>query len=143
MTIRVKVTATINPTEDEEKVLKAIKNLVNQDKIGKMNIIKNREKQEILIEGNLDLLFPLKNKIALRRIQPQARLLLIKNKRDNSSYLLLNKQVAYVNNVSLCESRYESPLGPITIEIICDDSEELDLAIMWLTEELNMLSLSG
>ncbi len=142
MGIRIRITADINPTESEEKVVRAIKNLIgNQEKIA-IEIVDKDAKKVAIVNGELNLLSYLKQKILIKQIQPLVRIILFRNKRETTSYILLNKQAAYADRIVVCESQYESPLGPIKIEIIGDEEEDLDLAIYWLTEDVERVYVS-
>ncbi|MHA1589988.1 MAG: RNA-binding domain-containing protein [Candidatus Njordarchaeales archaeon] len=135
MSIKIKIYCTINPTEDEEKVMKALNNIANLEKAV---IIDKRQEDSFIkvsIEGKLDILTKFKRKITHRRLADLIRVMLKKNRVGRRTYLLLNKQVAFVGKISLCETRSESPLGPITIEIIGDKEDEIDSAIAWLIYE--------
>jgi len=142
MTIKVRISAEIYPTEEEEKVVKALNNIIDIEKARKIEKIKENILEKVFIEGPLDILSKLKTKIAIRHIQIHTRQLLLYNRNNNSSYLFLNKQAAFSNNVSLCESRNESPLGPIMIELSGETDKDLDAAIVWLTEGIEYNSLA-
>ena len=135
LAVKIRVIVEVYPTEEEERVLQAIKNVVSYNNLEqkKVTVLGNNTKR-IIFEGLLISLSKLKTKIAIKRIQEHVRNFLLKNTTQNSSYLFLNKQAAYAGNVALCETRNESPLGPITIELIAEDSDELYSAIVWLTE---------
>lgn len=141
MRIMVKINAEIYPTESDEKVLTALRNIINSHRDMTYRTVIKNEKKEIIIEGGLHLLDNLKRKISLKQIQPLIRIILFKNKRNSSSYILFNKQAAYVNRIVVCESPHESPLGPIKVEIIGEEEEDLDLAIYWLTEDTELSEL--
>jgi predicted RNA binding protein with dsRBD fold (UPF0201 family) len=57
------------------------------------------------------------------------RRMLLYNKVADTTYFLLNKQAASAGVVVVIEDVKESPLGPISITIDC---EELDALICWL-----------
>jgi len=132
--IKVRLQCTVNPTENEEKVLRALKNISDFEE----NVNMKRKSREyfvdIVIEGDLSILRKLRNKIK-GRSRDLARMLLFKNRVGKRTYLLINKQVAYVGKISFCETRNESPLGPIVIEIIGDSEDEIDSMVAWIVQE--------
>ena len=67
----------------------------------------------------------------LRRemILDAARAVLLRGLQGNTITFHLNKQVAYVGHISFSQPVGESPLGPIRVEIRCDDPRGL---IDWL-----------
>ncbi len=134
MNIHIIITATVNPTENEDKVLHAIRNLVDGHGNIKIKVL-GIAKKEIIVDGGPELLSNLKHEISVRQIQPLVRNLLLKNKIETTSFLLLNKQALYANRIVICESPSESPLGPVKIKIETNSKEDLDLIIYWLTEE--------
>jgi len=142
MGIRIKISADINPTEDEEKVLHTIKNLIGTHKKIDAKILERINKKEINLEGGLELLGNLKREITIRQLQPLVRAILFRNKRETTSFILLNKQALYANHIVICDSPSESPLGPIKIEINGDKEEDLKLAIYWLTEDSDLIRIS-
>ncbi len=67
----------------------------------------------------------------LRRelILDAARKVLLRGIREDTIAFYLNKQVAYVGHLSFSQPTGESPLGPIRVEIECDNPRQL---IDWL-----------
>ena len=126
--IKVSIETIINPTEDIDKIKKAIENFflnINYEEI-------STNKKKILIgrtEG-LRSLKKLQTSLRLERIRDAARSVLFKGLKENSITFYLNKQVAFVSHISFSKQESESPLGPIKIKIQSDNSREL---IDWLT----------
>ena len=81
----------------------------------------------------LDGLTKLQNLLRRERIRAAARGVLFEGLRENSITFYLNKQVAFVGHLSFSEPVGESPLGPIKIEIHCDNPKEL---IDWLAPRI-------
>jgi predicted RNA binding protein with dsRBD fold (UPF0201 family) len=129
--INVHIEVEINPTEDSEKVKRAIENV-----FGKVDFeIKPQQRGSLLtaeIKG-LDGLTKLQNLLRRERIRAAARGVLFEGLRGNSITFYLNKQVAFVGHLSFSEPVGESPLGPIKIEIHCDNPKEL---IDWLAPRI-------
>jgi len=125
--VKVYVEAEVNPTESEEKVRRAIENV-----LGNINLkLKPSHKGSILVgeEENLESLSKLYNLLRRERIRDAARTVLFKSLKDNTISFYLNKQAAFAGHVSFSEATGESPLGPIHIRITCDKPREL---IDWL-----------
>jgi predicted RNA binding protein with dsRBD fold (UPF0201 family) len=129
-TVTVHVEVDVNPTEDEEKVKKAISNIVGNPTFS----------SEAAFQGSIlkaeaqgqESLTKFRNILHNDRIRDAARKLLNKAIRDNKISFYLNKQVAYAGHVSFCEESAESPLGPIRVVIEADAPREL---VEWLAEK--------
>lgn len=129
--ISVRIEVEINPTEDSEKVKRAVENI-----FGQVNFeIKPQQRRSLLIAETkgLDGLTKLQNLLRRERIRSAARRVLFEGLHGNSIVFYLNKQVAFVGHVSFSEPVAESPLGPIKIEIHCDNPKEL---IDWLAPRI-------
>jgi len=127
--ISVHIEVEINPTEDSEKVKRAVENI-----FGKVEfVIKPQQRGSLLIAETrgLDGLSKLQNLLRRERIRAAARAVLFEGLRGNSIIFYLNKQAAFVGHVSFSEPIAESPLGPIKIEINCTNPREL---VDWLTK---------
>jgi hypothetical protein len=124
----VEVEAMIYPTEDRDKVLAAIGNVVTVSDISdlevrpRIHIIRGKSSGKACLEK-------LQTLVAQVRIRSAARALLFSAITDNGFEFHLNKQVAFANHVSFCSVEGESPLGPITIKIKCSDPTAL---VDWL-----------
>jgi len=125
--IRVQVEADINPTENEEKVKSAVENM-----FGNLELEVKPQRQKSLLVGRgkgMEALTKLYNLLRRERIRDAARGALYDGLSGKSVIFYLNKQVAYVGHVSFSKPVAESPLGPIRVEIQCDNPREL---IEWL-----------
>jgi len=69
------------------------------------------------------------NLLRRERIRDAARAVLFGGMSERTIVFYLNKQVAYVGHVSFSQPVGESPLGPIRVEIECDNPREI---IDWL-----------
>lgn len=126
--ISVNVETKVNPTEDVKKVERAVKNffpmittkLISID-TGSLMVAKGTGK-EILTEFY--------DSLRRERILHAARRILFKGLYEDSFTFYLNKQAAFVERISFCEPISESLLGPIKVQIICDDPKKV---IDWLT----------
>ena len=129
--INVHIEVEINPTEDSEKVKRAVENM-----FGKVTFeIKTQQYGKLLTAETkgLDSLTKLQNLLRRERIRSAARGVLFDGLHGNSIIFYLNKQVAFVGHVSFSEPVAESPLGPIKIEIRCENPKEL---IDWLAPRI-------
>ena len=126
--MKVFVQAEINPTEDPEKVRRAVENLFSNLTIR----IQPRNAGGLLIgEGEgLDALTKLYNLLRRERICDAARGVLRSGVVGKTITFHLNKQVAYAGHISFSKPVGESPLGPITVRIECENPQKL---IDWLT----------
>ena len=116
------ISARVNPSEDPEKVKKAIINLTDPKDEIKVEMMQDIIKVEAGEYTLKKLLQAIKDKdmtyLMLR--------LLNENKKGDRFFLMLNKQAAFVSRVVMCDDPQESPLGPITIEF---DNESIKYVI--------------
>lgn len=125
--ISVYIKAEVNPTEDVEKVRRAVENI-----LGNVEFEVKPQRQGSVLVGKakgLDGLTKLQNLLRRERIRDAARGVLFEGLSGKSMTFYLNKQVAYVSHVSFSRAEAESPLGPIKVQIRCDNPREL---IDWL-----------
>jgi len=111
--ISVYIEVEINPTEDPEKVKRAVENV-----FGQVDFEVKPQKRGSLLTAEtkgLDGLTKLQNLLRRERIRTAARGVLFEGLRGNSIIFYLNKQVAFVGHVSFSKPVAESPLGPIKI----------------------------
>ncbi|MEM0026327.1 MAG: RNA-binding domain-containing protein [Ignisphaera sp.] len=125
----IRIEAEVRPTEDLNKVIKAIKNIFNFRNI-KVEELGNERKLIIIEENNVEALTKLRDILRRQRILDTARNILLKNYKGNVIEVKLNKQAAYQGIVSFVDSDNESPLGPINMVI---SSDKIELIIDWLT----------
>lgn len=125
--ISVQVEADVNPTENEDKVKRAVENVFSNLELE----VKSQRQGSLLIGRgkDMDSLATLYNLLRREKIRDAARRVLYGGLSGKSIVFYLNKQVAYVGHVSFSNPFGESPLGPIKVEIHCDDPLEL---IDWL-----------
>jgi predicted RNA binding protein with dsRBD fold (UPF0201 family) len=143
--ISVKVSASVYPTEDPEKIIKAISSLFTGIELQNENVNSTEPDKGVSPsffikgEGGLDLLFTLHGLIRREQIIDSIRNKVF-NKGLSSEGLsvsfLLNKQAAFVGIPSVPAE--EEPLGSIEVTIRADSSEEMERLFEWLlplTEE--------
>lgn len=125
--ITVKVEVEVNPTEDLEKVKQAVENL-----FGKVDYEVRPLRRGVLLvakTGGMAGLTKLYNLLRRERVRDAARSVLFGGLSGKSITFHLNKQVAYVGHVSFSKPVAESPLGPIKVQVTCEDPGGL---IDWL-----------
>jgi len=125
--IEVRIEVDVNPTEDLEKVKQAVENILGRVEFE----VKQRKRGRLLAaqakgESGLAKLY---NLFRRERIRDAARGVLFEGLREKSIAFNLNKQVAYAGHISFSQLTGESPLGPIKVQISCEDPREL---IEWL-----------
>lgn len=81
----------------------------------------------------MDGLTKLYNLLRRERIRSAARRVLYDGMGEKIVVFYLNKQAAFVGHVSFSQAVGESPLGPIKVEILCDDPQEV---INWLAPRM-------
>lgn len=125
ITIRIEVE--VHPTEDLDKVKRAVENI-----FGRVEYETKPYSHGFLLIAKTkgtDGLTKLYNMLRRERIRDAARTVLFKGLTENTITFYLNKQVAYAEHLSFSNATAESPLGPIKVEITCDNPIEL---INWL-----------
>jgi predicted RNA binding protein with dsRBD fold (UPF0201 family) len=121
--IQVNIEAQINPTEEPEKVKQAVENV-----FGPINFkLKPKTWGQLLTAQTTGTegLTKLSNLIKRAQIITAARKVLRRSSTDDSITFYLNKQVAYAGHISFSQQTAESPLGPIKVEIRCDNPRKL------------------
>jgi predicted RNA binding protein with dsRBD fold (UPF0201 family) len=122
-----RVTCEIRPTEDKDKVVKAVTNLFN---LSKIEIIEDYPYNKLVGESDkIESLVKLHRLLRQERILDAFRNVLLNNKAGNTTEFKLNKQSAYVGRATLVTLDSESPLGPIVVRIV---SDKIDEVIDWL-----------
>ena len=125
--VEVTVEAEVNPTEDINKVRVAVHKVM-----GELNleVLEEGDAKRLVGRGKgLETLFWFHELLRRELILDAARKVLFRGLRENTVTFYLNKQVAYVGHVSFSQPVGESPLGPIRVEIQCDNPQNL---IEWL-----------
>jgi predicted RNA binding protein with dsRBD fold (UPF0201 family) len=128
--VTVSIDVDINPTEDEEKVKKAINNIL-YNPIFTSEPAFQGYKLKVAAQGQASLT-DFRNLLRNDRIRDAARKVLYRATRDDKISFYLNKQVAYAGHVSFSEENAESPLGPIHVTIETAAPKQF---IDWLAEK--------
>ena len=127
--VYIRIETEVRPTEDLEKVLKALKNLFIFKNI-KTEDLGSERKLIIIEETSLETLRKMYNAMRRQRILDTARSIFLKNLKGETIEVKLNKQAAYQGIVSFVDSDSESPLGPISVVI---SSKNINAIIDWIT----------
>jgi predicted RNA binding protein with dsRBD fold (UPF0201 family) len=129
-TVIVHITTDVNPTEDEEKVKKAINNILYNPTF--TSEVAFQEHKLVATAQGQTSLTNFRNLLRNDRIRDAARKILYRAIRDDKISFYINKQVAYAGHVSFSEENAESPLGPLHVVIETVAPKEL---IDWLAEK--------
>ncbi|MEO9363768.1 MAG: RNA-binding domain-containing protein [Nitrososphaera sp.] len=125
--IEVKVEAAVNPSEDPQKVIGAIENVIErcspEFRYGSRVIGRAAGSESLSI---------IYEQVRSRSTMGVLRRMLIDNRAGTGTWFLLNKQAATAGIAAVIEDEQESPLGPIRVTINC---EELDALTDWLVPE--------
>jgi len=121
MKYEMKAKTSLNPTEDVDKVIKALSNMFDYDEL---EIADNY----ISIIGGKDSLLKLKEALKKRKIRNTARKIMTKDAHDQVVIFKLNKQTAYTGVVNFSDENI-SPLGVINVKIEVNNLEQF---IDWL-----------
>ena len=118
--------ATVSPSEDPEKVLQAVKNIV-----GEAQFNTNAGPHSVrLVTEDPRALVHIRDQLRDRHVRSAARRQMLLKRSGRTTSLMLNRQAATAGVVALCGSPEESPLGPIYLTV---ESKDIDAAIDWLT----------
>lgn len=125
--MKIRVEVEIRPTEDEEKVKRAVLNFFTPSTMR----VEERGNRRILIAeaDGPDALKKLHLKLREQRILDAARSMLIRWSDSHKVTFYLHKQAALMDYITFCLPEGESPLGPVKVEISEADSRAV---IDWL-----------
>lgn len=129
--ITISVETEINPTEDKEKVERAVANIFDNTS-AENNPSYRGSTLNAKAEGR-EAIVKFRNLLSLDRIRAAARKVFFGGLRENTIRFYLNKQVAFAGHVSFSEENSESPLGPIKVTIECENPLQL---IDWLAPRI-------
>ena len=117
--------AIVNPSESQAKVMTALSNIVKDAETSFAD-----ENRVYLKASGVGCLETVRQQLRERQVRGVARRLLLDNRSEDTTWIYLNKQAAFIGKVALCDESTESPLGPITLTIT---SPDLDALIDWLS----------
>ena len=137
--IQVRVETPLNPTEDSDKVTRAVHNLFPNAKLHEKRTDERHAKLEATMSSLQDL-ENLKTILCQEVIRDAARRILLQSLSGSTIVVYLNKQAAFAGKASFCERYDESPLGPITLTITVENPVEL---VDWLAPSSRARQRSG
>ncbi len=126
--MKVEIWTLANPTENEDVIKKAIKNIFPGVTL---ETRENEGQKKLIGQGDIALLKNMHTLLREEQIIDTARGQLGKSIEGGSTQFIINKQVATVSRLNF--PAVEEPLGSIHINIITDCSSDLELIIDWLT----------
>jgi len=118
--------AEVSPSEDPEKVLQAMKNVVGE---AECDIATDYHSVRLVTEDPKALAH-IRDQLRDRHVRAAAGRQMILKSSGLSTSLMLNRQAAAAGVIALCGSPDESPLGPVYLNI---ESERIETLIEWLT----------
>lgn len=128
MTIVVAVSASVHETESPEKVVRAVKNIFPRLEV---KLVSESGENRLEAEGEgKESLERFRKILSSRKIRSAAKSIMLEGKAGRGLTFHLHKQAAFGGQVSFCESRMESPLGPIRVTLSGSDPDEI---VKWLT----------
>ena len=125
-TSRVELRATVSASEDPQKVLAAMRQV-----LGDCDYSVDEAATSIRLRSTSSrCLQRLHDQLRDRHVRDAARRLMLASLEGSVLPLKLNRQAAAAGVLALCSNAVESPLGPLNLEIETDAPEKL---IDWLT----------
>ena len=125
--VEIKAEAAVNPSEDAQKVITAIENVIErcypEFRYGSRAVGRARGTEPLAL---------IYEQIRSRSAMGVLRRMLLDNRSGDTTWFYLNKQAAAAGIAAVVEDEQESPLGPIKVTIDC---EELDSLVDWLVPE--------
>jgi len=123
---KVELRATVSPSEDPQKVLAAMRQV-----LGDCDYTVDEGATSISLRSSSSrCLQKLHDQLRDRHVRDAARRLMLASLEGRVLPLKLNRQAAAAGVLALCSNAVESPLGPLNLEIETEAPEKL---IDWLT----------
>jgi uncharacterized protein len=123
MKCKVEAKTHVSPTEDPDKVIKALSNIFDYEEL-------DIGKDYVIISGECSILNYMKELMEKTKIRDTARKIFLKGAKNNKIRFKLSKQAAYTGRINLVEENL-SPLGEINVQIKTKDTKQ---TIEWLCE---------
>lgn len=131
---RVRVEAEVRPTEDVEKVKRAVLNIIAADHVS-VEDYGNGYMLVIAESYSLRGLARLHERLRAERILDAARSYMLRGIDRDTLVFKLNKQAAYVGRISFIDIDSEAPMGPIVVTIEHANPREV---VDWLAPPTRM-----
>lgn len=123
ITCKIEMFCSVNPSEDPEKVKKAISNIFPYSTVKSETSTVSAQSKEL---KSFEKIF---ETIQSKQSQKTYRKYLEKNLDNSTTWFYLNKQAAFAEKIAICEEAEESPLGPIKVILT---SSNIDGIIDWI-----------
>ncbi|RLF15409.1 MAG: hypothetical protein DRJ97_04070 [Thermoprotei archaeon] len=124
---RVTVTVELHPTEDEDKVRRAVENVLEASE---WRVEEEGDGLKRLVAAStLHGLNRMREKLRRQRTLDAARYMMKRFSTPDKLVFYLHKQAAYAGYVVFCLPEGESPLGPIEVVV---EAQDLKKALDWL-----------
>ena len=120
---KIEMFCSVNPSEDPEKIKKAISNIFPN------STLKTENFSISAVSNDLNSFEKIYETIYSKQSQKVYRRSLEKNLDKNTTWFYLNKQAAFAEKIAICEESEESPLGPIKVFLT---SPNIDGIIDWI-----------
>ena len=131
---RVRVEAEVRPTENVEKVKRAVLNIVNADHVEVVDL--GGGYRMVVAEAySLRGLARLHERLRQERILDAARGYMLRGIEGGVLVFKLNKQAAYVGRISFIDLDAEAPMGPIVVTVEDTDPRAV---VDWLAPPTRM-----
>ena len=120
---KIEMFCSVNPSEDPEKIKKAISNIFPNSTLKTENFSISATSKDL---NSFEKIYQTIHSKQSQRIYRRS---LEKNLNNNTTWFYLNKQAAFVEKIAICEESEESPLGPIKVFLT---SSNIDGIIDWI-----------
>ena len=120
---KIEMFSSVNPSEDLDKIKKAISNVFPYSTIKSENFSIIAQSKEL---RSFEKIY---ETIHTNQSQKTYSRNLEKNLENDTTWFYLNKQAAFVEKIAICDEAEESPLGPIKVTLT---SSNIDGIIDWI-----------
>ncbi len=121
---KIEIVCPVTLSEDSDKVIQAVSNIFPHSTINNENFSIKAQSNEL---RSLEKIY---ESIVFTRSQKSYTRNLENNLDGNTTWFLLNKQAAFVDQAVICDEAEESPLGPIKVIL---NSSNIDGIIDWIS----------
>ena len=121
---KIEIVCPVTLSEDSDKVIQAVSNIFPHSTINNEIFLIKAQSNELrsLEKIYKSIIFTQSQKSYMRNLE--------NNLDGNTTWFLLNKQAAFVDQVVICDKAEESPLGPIKVIL---NSSNIDGIIDWIS----------